>query len=54
VATSILKADGGDYKTAALVLNDRIQTVEKHYAGIRSSDGADRMAKLLEGPFSRM
>jgi hypothetical protein len=54
VATSILKADGGDYKTAALVLNDRIQTVEKHYAGIRSNDGADRMAKLLEMPFSRM
>lgn len=54
VATSILKADGGDYKTAALVLNDRIQTVERHYAGIRSSDGAERMAKLLEGPFGRM
>ncbi|MCS6509492.1 hypothetical protein NX907_28410, partial [Burkholderia thailandensis] len=35
VATSILKADGGDYKTAALVLNDRTQTVEKHYAGLR-------------------
>lgn len=54
VATSILKADGGDYKTAALVLNNRPTTVERHYAGLRSNDGAERMAKLLEGPLSRM
>ncbi|WP_211226414.1 site-specific integrase [Azonexus hydrophilus] len=54
VATAILKADGGDYKTAALVLNDRIQTVERNYSGVRSSDGASRMARLLEGPFSKM
>lgn len=54
VATSILKADGGDIKTAALVLNDRMHTVEKHYAGIRSGDGAKRMAELLDSSFSRM
>lgn len=54
VATSILKADGGDFKTAALVLNDRPYTVERHYAGLRSNDGSERMAKLLEGPLSRM
>lgn len=54
IATSILKADGGDYKTAALVLNDRVHTVEKHYAGLRSNDGADRMARLLEDQFNRM
>lgn len=54
VATSILKADGGDHKTAAKVLNDRVSTVEKHYAGLRSADGAVRMAELLDGPFSRM
>ncbi|AHI63788.1 hypothetical protein BTL_816 [Burkholderia thailandensis H0587] len=54
VATSILKADGGDYKTAALVLNDRTQTVEKHYAGLRSNDGAERMGTLLKSQFNRM
>lgn len=54
VATSILKADGGDFKTAALVLNDRVATVEKHYAALRSGDGAERMAQLLEESFAKM
>lgn len=54
VATAILKSDGGDFKTAALVLNDRIATVEKHYAALRSGDGAERMATLLEDSYSRM
>lgn len=54
VASSILKADGGDFKTAALVLNDRIQTVERHYASLRSGDGAVRMAELLDSSFRRM
>lgn len=54
VATSILKADGGDFKTAALVLNDRVSTVEKHYAALRSGDGAERMAQLLEESFAKM
>jgi integrase len=54
VATAILKANGGDHKTAAQVLNDRVSTVERHYAGLRSADGAIRMAQLLDAPFSRM
>lgn len=53
-ATSILKADGGDFKTAALVLNDRVGTVEKHYAFLRSGEGSTRMAELLDSAFSRM
>ncbi|CAB3722982.1 site-specific integrase [Achromobacter kerstersii] len=53
-ATSILKAEGGDFKTAALVLNDRVATVEKHYARLRSGDGNTRMAELLDSAFSRM
>ena len=54
VATSILKADGGDIKTAAKVLNDKETTVEKHYSGLRSADGNERMAVLLEKSFARM
>lgn len=54
VATSILKADGGDIKTAAMVLNDKETTVEKHYSGLRSADGNERMAQLLEKSFARM
>lgn len=54
VATSILKADGGDLKTAAAVLHDRVATVEKHYSGLTSNDGAQRMGQLLEKQFSRM
>ena len=54
VASSILKAEGGSFKVAALVLNDRMATVEQHYSGLQSNDGTEQMAKLLEGPFSRM
>jgi integrase len=54
VATSILKAPGGDFKTAALVLYDRIATVEKHYAFLTASVGGDRMAELLASSFRRM
>jgi len=54
VATSILKADGGDIKTAAMVLNDKETTVEKHYSGLRSADGSERMAVLLDKSFARM
>lgn len=39
VATSILKAPGGDFKTAALVLYDRVATVEKHYAFLTANEG---------------
>jgi hypothetical protein len=54
VATSILKADGGTHKIAARVLNDRVATVEKHYDGLTSNDGAREMGRLLEAQFSRM
>lgn len=54
VATSILKAEGGDFKTAAGILNDRVATVEKHYSGFFSNDAAARMSKLLESEFARM
>ena len=54
VATSILKTDGGDIKTAALVLNDAEATVAKHYSGMRSGDGAKRMGELLGKTLNRM
>jgi hypothetical protein len=54
VATSILKAPGGTHKTAAKVLNDRVATVEKHYDGLTSNDGASEMGRLLESQFNRM
>ena len=54
VATSILKAPGGDFKTAALVLYDRVATVEKHYAFLTASVGGDRMSELLASSFKRM
>lgn len=54
VATSILKAEGGDIKTAALVLNDSEATVFQAYSGMRSSDGAVRMGQLLGKTMRRM
>lgn len=54
VATSILKTEAGDIKTAALVLNDAEATVAKHYSGMRSGDGAVRMGKLLGKTLNRM
>jgi integrase len=54
VATSILKAEGGTHKTAARVLNDRVATVEKHYDGLTSNDGARELGRLLGAQFSRM
>lgn len=54
LATSILKADGGTHKTAARVLNDRVATVEKHYDGLTSNDGAAEMGRLLQVQFSQM
>lgn len=54
VATSILKTDAGDIKTAALVLNDAEATVAKHYSGMRSGDGAARMGELLGKTLNRM
>jgi hypothetical protein len=55
VATAIIKASkNSDYKTAALVLNDRLSTVEKNYAHLKSSDGARRMDELLGDVLRRM
>lgn len=54
VTTAILKAEGGDIKTAALVLHDKETTVEKHYSGMRSGDGSVRMGELLKESFKRM
>lgn len=45
VATAILKASGGDFKTAALVLYDRVATVEKHYAFLTANEGGERMSE---------
>jgi hypothetical protein len=53
-ATSILKAPGGDIKTAAQVLHDSEPTISKHYSGLRSGDGNERMAELLKASFGRM
>jgi len=53
-ATSILKAPGGDIKTAALVLNDSELTVQKNYSGMQSGDGTKRMGELLGASFNRM
>jgi integrase len=54
VATSILKAPGGTHKTAAKILNDRVATVERHYDGLTSNDGAEEMGRLLGHCFNRM
>jgi integrase len=55
VATAIIKASKlSDFKTAALVLNDRMSTVEKNYAHLRSSEGANRMSELLGQTLRRM
>lgn len=54
VATSILKTEEGDVKTAALVLNDAEATVAKYYSGMRSGDGAVRMGVLLGKTLNRM
>lgn len=55
VATSIIKASNmTDFKTAALVLNDHLSTVEKNYAHLRSADGANRMSELLGPALGRM
>lgn len=54
MGTSILKASPNDWGTAALVLHDKEETVKKHYAHLRSSDGGTRMLNILSGSFARM
>jgi integrase len=53
VATAILKNSPNDWQTAALVLHDKVETVQKHYAHLRSADGARRMHSLFEKTFAR-
>lgn len=54
VATSILKRRPGEWETAADVLHDKVETVKKHYAHLRSADGATRMYELFSSTFARM
>jgi transcriptional regulator with XRE-family HTH domain len=54
VGTSILKASPNDWSTAALYLHDKASTVEKHYAHLKSSDGAIRGHTLMASAFQRM
>lgn len=53
VATAILKASPNDWQTAALVLHDRVETVQKHYAHLKSADGTRRLHSLFEQTFAR-
>lgn len=54
VGTSIVKAGDGDFATAAAVLNDRLETVKKHYGRFNGQDGSTRMNELLGKSFRRM
>lgn len=54
VATAILKMSPNDWQTAALVLHDRAETVQKHYAHLRSNDGAARQFAILASSYARM
>lgn len=54
VATSVLKQSPGEWGTAAFVLHDQEQTVKKHYAHLKSADGALRMYALLRSTYARM
>lgn len=54
VGTAIIKAAPGEIETVAKVLNDRPDTVRKHYARFRSADGSRRMSELLGKSLNRM
>ena len=54
VGTSIVKAGNGEFETAAVVLNDRVATVKKHYARFNGKDASTRMNDLLGKSFRRM
>lgn len=54
VATAILKMSPNDWQTASLVLHDRPETVQKHYAHLRSNDGAERQFAILASSYERM
>ncbi|MGB4063334.1 MAG: hypothetical protein WBK19_05885 [Azonexus sp.] len=52
--TAILKAIPGAWEVAAQVLHDREDTVRKHYAHLRGTDGATRAHAALKSAFERM
>lgn len=54
LATAILKKSPNDWTTAALVLHDRVETVQKHYAHLRSQDGAERQFAILAASYAKM
>lgn len=54
VATSILKANPNDWAGAAWALHDLQETVERHYAHLRSDDSSRWLEPVMAGPFSRM
>lgn len=54
VGTSILKAAPGNYGLAAMVLHDRVKTVEKHYARVNAGDSAEQLGALLEKSYKRL
>ncbi|RIX47570.1 MAG: hypothetical protein D3M94_07835 [Rhodocyclales bacterium GT-UBC] len=52
--TAILKAMPGAWEIAAQVLHDKEDTVRKHYAHLRGTDGAERAHAALRSAFARM
>lgn len=52
--TSILKSNPDAIKLAALALHDEPETVEAHYAHLRTQDGAAGVHKLLASAYQRM
>ena len=53
VATSILRASPGNYGLAAMVLHDRVETVEASYAFTKSGDAAEAVGELLGSSYKR-
>jgi len=54
VATSILKQRPNDWTTAAWALHDKVATVQKNYAELRSDDAARWSDPVMAAPFSRL
>jgi integrase len=54
VATSILKQRPNDWETAAWVLHDKVATVKKAYAHLRSDDAARWSDPVMAAPLSRL
>jgi hypothetical protein len=54
VATSILKQRPNDWETAAWMLHDKVATVQKNYAHLRSDDAARWSDPVMATPLSRL